>query len=98
MKIKFIGRGSYYAHPFHFTEKERVHEVDDKLSKYLLKNGKFEMIKETEEKEPEKEETEDEDKKEFEDETQQEIEEKASKEKEKYEKTKKEIKKVADKK
>lgn len=81
MKIKFIGRGSYYAHPFHFTESNRIHEVDNELGKCLLKNGKF-----TEVKENKKEDDED-------IETQEEAEEKVSKEKKKLEEGKKENKK-----
>lgn len=88
MKIEFIGRGSYFAPPFHFTERQRVHEVDKKLGKHLLGNKNFKEIldEEIKKQEPEPELA-------GERETQQEKEEKASKEKEKYEKAKKASKK-----
>ncbi len=84
MKIKFIGRGSYFASPFHFTERERVHEVDKKLGQYLIKNKNFQAVLEDEIKQIKAK-------------TQKEVEEKASVEKKKYDKTKKTSKKTTDK-
>jgi hypothetical protein len=98
MIVKFIGRRSYYAHPFLFTEKERIQDVESKLGKYLLSTGYFEEVKDDTKHEEEKnseikEDTEIEDL-----ETQEEIEEKESKQKEFFEETKKEIKKKSTKK
>lgn len=74
MKIRFIGRGSYYAHPFLFTEKNREIEVDKELGEYLLGKYVFEEVKDSKEKIKVK--------------TQREVEEETSEEKKKYEKSK----------
>ena len=74
MNIRFIGRGSYYAHPFLFTEEEREHKTTKKLGEYLLKTGLFEEVKEGVKKSKTT--------------TQKEVEEKASKEKKKLDKSK----------
>ncbi len=80
MKVKFIGRGSYYAHPFLFTEKNREIEVDDKLGEYLSGTSMFKAIDVPEKGKKEEERPEPE--------TQKEVEEKESKEKKKLEESK----------
>lgn len=74
MNVRFIGRGSYYAYPFLFTEEEREHKTTKKLGEYLLKTGLFEEVRDGDEKSKTT--------------TQKEIEEKVSKEKKKLDKSK----------